>query len=99
MKKFLDKFVLAMRKAFYWIADKYVKAPLLLKYFGFAIIGSPAIFLFLGIWNALGGVLDEHSFGRWLLAVIPSISLLLGIVIGLSKVHNGSNPFLEDKDE
>lgn len=99
MKKFLDKFVLVIRKAFYWVADKYVKAPMPLKYFGFAIIGSPAIFLFLITWSALGGIFDEHSFVRWLFAVIPAVSLLFGIVIGLSKVHEGSNPFLEDKDD
>lgn len=95
MKKFLN----TLKKPFYWIATKYAALPFYLQWAAFGVIASPAIASFLIIWFSLNSM-GEHSFGRWLLAVIPAFSTLLGIVMGLTYASNNPpNVEVEEEEE
>lgn len=83
MKKFFNKIKTAFNNAFYFLAQKYLSIPIYLQWLALGVIASPAVFSFLGIWFALDEM-GDHSFVRWLLAVIPAFSMILGLVIGMS---------------
>ena len=91
----MKKFINTLKKPFYWMAVKYTTLPFYFQWLALGIIASPGIAAFLTIWFSLGSM-GDHSFVRWILAVIPAMSMILGIVIGMS--HIGLNPPKKDSE-
>lgn len=95
IKEFLNKVNIKIQQVLQWVANKYVQLPLWARIIVFVLLVAPGVGAFLGIWFALGKVMDEGSFLRWLLAAIPAMSMIVGLMIGMS--YLAGKPIIKDE--